>query len=85
MRYNHDRNTIGLPLGTVDEDTIRDDKVKDALRPASHIFASQNPWWHDINNDRLPTRERFGGDYEERINAWVERDSRRDTVSGAEF
>ena len=71
MRYMHDYETIGITLGTVDEDTIRDDKVKEALKPRSHIFATQNPWWYDIAMDDLPTRARFGGDYEEQMNAWV--------------
>lgn len=70
MRYAHDYETIGMPLGTVDEETIKDDQVKEALKPKSHIFASHNPWWYDITMDGLPTRDRFGGDFEERMNAW---------------
>ena len=71
MRYMHDYETIGITLGTVDEETIRDEKVNEALKPRSHIFGSQNPWWYNIGQDGLPIRDRFGGDYEERMNAWV--------------
>ena len=70
MRYKHEYDTIGLTLATVDENTIQDEKVKKALMPVSHIFASQNPWWYDIKMDGLPTRERFGGDFEEQMKLW---------------
>jgi hypothetical protein len=75
MRYAHDYETIGMPLGTVDEDTIKDEKVKEALMPTSHIFAIQNAWWYDIEGDGLPCRERFGGDFEEKMKAWVKENS----------
>jgi hypothetical protein len=73
MRYMHDPETVGVTIGTIDEHTIRDEDVKAALKPKSHIFASQNPWWFDITMDGLPLRDRFGGDYEERMNAWVDK------------
>jgi hypothetical protein len=62
-------DTIGITLGTVDENTILDDKVKKALEPSSHIFMSQNAWWCRLN-DGLPERDRFGGDFEANMNAW---------------
>lgn len=45
MRYRHDPEVIGITLGTVDEGTIRDEEVRKALKPVSHIFVSQAPWW----------------------------------------
>ncbi|KAK3681878.1 hypothetical protein LTR37_020808 [Vermiconidia calcicola] len=65
MRYHHEEG-IGLTLGTVDESTIRDDEVRKALKPMSHIFTSQKTWWFDPN-DGLPMHERFTGDFEQAI------------------
>ena len=76
MQYSHDPGSLGVTLGTIDEHTIRDDKIKAALKPKSHIFASQNPWWFDITMDGLPLRDRFGGDYEERWADWAEKNSK---------
>lgn len=74
MRYKHDYDNIGITLATVDENTIADDKVKQALSPGSHIFTSQNPWWYDVMMDGLPSHERFPGDFEQRMNAWEDKE-----------
>src|ERR1700761_3193199 len=41
MRYKQEYEEIGLLLATVDEKTIQDGKVKEALTPKAHIFLSQ--------------------------------------------
>ena len=69
MRYYHEYETIGLTLATVDEETIKDEKVKEALKPVAHIFTSQNPWWYDSKMDGLPNHERFTGGFEQRMKA----------------
>lgn len=46
MRYGHQPETTGITLGTVDEETIRDDEVREGLRPAKAIFTSQSCWWY---------------------------------------
>ena len=74
MRYKHDYDLIGLTLGTIDEETIHDEKVKEALKPEAHIFTSQNPWWYDISEDGLRSHARFGPGFEEKIKAWEEKE-----------
>ncbi len=69
MRYKHQEHIIAMTLGSVDEERILDGKVREALRPSTHIFMSQNAWWCQPK-DGLPQRERFGGDFEERMMAF---------------
>jgi len=70
MRYHHDYHTIGLTLGTIDEESVADDKTREALKPDMHIFVSQKVWWVDLEKDALPAHERFSGNYEDEMKAW---------------
>lgn len=70
MRYRHDPETTGIPLGCVDEGTIASEEVRKGLAPARHIFWSQKVWWFE-GNDGLRRFERFPGNFEEDIKAWV--------------
>ena len=80
MRYMHEDEIVYITLGTVNEGNIRDETVKEALRPRSHIFASQNPWWYNISMDGLPAHDRFGGEYEEKMIAWVKEHNNKQLV-----
>ena len=74
MRYRHQPDLLGLTLGTVDEETIKDERVKEALAPAAHIFICQKVWWYDASKDGIPTHDRFGGtayeNFETGMKAW---------------
>ena len=70
MRYKHEPDVTGLTLGSVDERTIKDGKVKDVLRPAANIFTSQKAWWYDTAKDDIPYHDRFRGSFEQDIKAW---------------
>lgn len=71
MRYKHSPKTHSIALGSVDEDSIRDDKVRKALQPGFHIFTSQRAWWcKGIGEDGLRRCERFTGDFEQDIKDW---------------
>ena len=69
MRYKHLPDVVGVTLGTVDEDSITDDKVKEGLKLWSHIFVSQKVWWANVTNDDLPHHDRFNGTFEQEMNA----------------
>jgi hypothetical protein len=73
MRYKHQPHVIGLTLGSVDETTISDAKVKEALQPEGQIFMSQNAWWFKADGG-LRQHDRFGGNFEEDMKAWKEKD-----------
>lgn len=72
MRYRHHADVIGITLGSVDEDTIKNDEVKAALKPTFHIFTSQMPWWVDqVEKDGLEVHQRFSSQgFEDDIKAW---------------
>lgn len=71
MRYKHSQESHSVTLGSVDEDTIRDEDVKKALVPGFHIFTSQKAWWCEgIGRDGLGKEGRFTGRFEEDIRAW---------------
>lgn len=71
MRYKHIAEAHSITLGSVDEETIRDTKVKEALSPQVHIFDNQRAWWCEgIGKDSLGRCERFSGTFEEDIKAW---------------
>lgn len=73
MRYKHSCHIHSVALGSVNEDTIRDEEVRKALQPGFHIFTSQRAWWcKGIGEDGLRSCERFSGDFEDRIKAWEE-------------
>lgn len=67
MRYRKDEATTHLTLGSVDETTIKDHEVRRALEPKMHIFTSQAVWWNDFAKDGLRAHERFGGDFEQKM------------------
>lgn len=73
MRYMHDYDTVGLTLGTIDEATILDQEVREALKPRSQIFVSQQAGYCDMSKDDLPRHERFPGRYEEDMLEWEQR------------
>ena len=70
MRYRHHPELIGVTLGTVDNESVSEQKVKDALRPTGHIFVSQKAWWVDVEKDGIPVYDRFTGDFEQDMKAW---------------
>ncbi len=76
MRYlqEYEEAIIYPTLGTVDEATVKDDKVRQALKPSVHIFASQAPSWDDhcIGKDGLPMYQRFGELLDVALKAWEE-------------
>ena len=78
MRYAHEPEVHSVTLGSVDEETIRDEEVRKALEPTSHIFCSQRAWWcKGIGKDGLKTTERFGNNFEENIEAWRKENERK--------
>lgn len=70
MRYQQHKDITGLTLGTVDDESVTDEKVKEALKPTAHIFVSQKAWWVDVEKDGMPVHERFNGDWEQRVETW---------------
>ncbi|KAK3057335.1 hypothetical protein LTR09_001518 [Extremus antarcticus] len=70
MRYKHQPDVTGITLGSVDEQTILDERVKEALRPKARIFMEQNAWWFEPKDDGLRTHQRFGGSFEQDMKAW---------------
>lgn len=71
MRYMHAPHAHSITLGSVDEESAKDDHVRDKLRPERHIFVTQKvPWCEGIGSDRLVQFERFSGNFEEAIRAW---------------
>lgn len=74
MRYRHEEHVIGLTLGTVDEETIKDEKVKEALKPVAHIFVSQAPWWDSqVGKDGLEAHDRFTAGFTKSLKDWEEK------------
>ena len=78
MRYKHQPEVVGLTLGTVDEESIRNAEVKEALKPVAHIFVSQAPWWDREFKDGLRTQERFSESFQKGLTAWEEKNGRDD-------
>ncbi|KAF2485682.1 Mss4-like protein [Neohortaea acidophila] len=72
MRYRHEEGVFHLTLGSVDDKTIKDDRVRRALEPKTHIFTSQAAWWDGSIKDGLPAHARFGGTFEQDMEAWAE-------------
>jgi len=72
MRYKHehDDDLIWLTFGTVDEETIRDENIKNILKPKFHIFGSQAAWWDAGIKDGLHVFERFSGTIDKDIEKW---------------
>ena len=71
MRYEHSPTRHSVTLGSVDEESIRDDEVRKALTPEVHIFTTQKAWWCEgIGKDGLRRCERFTGTFEDDIQAW---------------
>jgi len=70
MRYKLEYDTIGLTLGSVDEESMGNEKVKEAFKLQQHIFVSQKAWWYDVEKDDLPCEDRFTGHFEEDMKAW---------------
>jgi hypothetical protein len=68
-KHHHDTDGIGITMGSIDEDSILNDEVKQAMKLQKHIFVSQNPWWYEIK-DGLPTHDRFSGRFEQDMNDW---------------
>lgn len=60
MRYKNEPGVTGLTLGSVDEGSIVDSRVRSALSLKAHIFTSQKAWWFELK-DGIPVHERFSG------------------------
>ncbi|KAK4505441.1 hypothetical protein PRZ48_003404 [Zasmidium cellare] len=72
MRYKHQPQNVGVTLGTIDEDSVANPKVKDLLQIDQHIFMGQSVSWLHIDNDGVPKYARFtSGEFEEDMAAWV--------------
>ncbi|GAM87434.1 hypothetical protein ANO11243_054580 [Dothideomycetidae sp. 11243] len=59
MWYFHMPESIGIPLGSVDEESLADAEARRSLQAEAHIFADQRVGWYNIDKDSLPTHARF--------------------------
>lgn len=71
MRYNKQQARISLCVGTIDEDSISKQEVKEGLRPTEHIFISQKCSWSQPSRDGIPCYDRFPGNFEQDLKAWA--------------
>ena len=69
FRYKPHPNYMGVPMGSIDESSLKGEEVKEALKLKKHIFVSQKVSWVDVTKDGLPTFERFSGTFEQDLYA----------------
>lgn len=74
MRYHNSRGRIGLCLGTVDEGSVLNQGVNDAMKPKEHIFVSQKVSWYDPRKGGIPCYDRFSGNFEQDLKVWAARE-----------
>ena len=69
FRYRHKPEYLGIAMGSVDEESLGGEEVREALRLKKHIFVSQKCFWDQSTNDDLPKVDRFSGTFEEDMEA----------------
>lgn len=69
MRYKHQPEEVGLAMGSVTNESITDEKVKEAFKLKRHIFVSQKAEWYNPSRDGIEMWDRFSGSFEEEMRA----------------
>ena len=69
MVYLKETDTIAVAVGSVDEETVTDVDVREALKPVALIFLSQKVWWCEVRDQGMRRLDRFSTGFEEMLNA----------------
>lgn len=66
MKYKCQPDKISIAAGTIDEDSVEGELGQ----VTAHIFLSQKAGWYTIGEDGLKRWDRFGDDFQSKIDEW---------------
>ncbi|KAK2763886.1 hypothetical protein FQN54_009504 [Arachnomyces sp. PD_36] len=74
MQYISEPDMIGIPAGTIDDESLKEGGEKKELpRPAHHIFLREKASWFEVPDDGLERWEGFTAEMEELYNLWTKK------------
>ena len=62
---------MGIAAGTIDEDSVEGELGQ----ATAHIFLSQKAGWYTIGEDGLKRSDRFGKDFQLKIEEWEKKEA----------
>ncbi|MCJ1467204.1 hypothetical protein MMC07_005827 [Pseudocyphellaria aurata] len=66
MTYKCQPDMMGIAAGTIDEDSVEGELTK----ATAHIFLEQKASWYTLGDDGLQRWDRFGDDFQLKIDEW---------------